>query len=238
MDSEDARMDTPYVAIDLEVVVSTQDEARRRHDPGGPPVVVSARHQSGGRGRSGSRWEVADVALAVSVALSSPWPPAHISRLALLAGLTAHETLSPMRPDLSLKWPNDILAPEGKVAGVLVEGSGASVVVGMGANLWWADPPAGYATVLSEPPADGLRTELAADFARAMLRRALGPSEPWGRSRYRAICSTLGRRISWEPEGEGVATDIDQLGRLVVRTGPGVEVALSSGEISHLRSLD
>ncbi|MDH3308843.1 MAG: biotin--[acetyl-CoA-carboxylase] ligase [Acidimicrobiia bacterium] len=230
-------MDTPYVAIDLEAVVSTQDEARKRHDPGGPPVVVSARHQSGGRGRSGSRWEVADVALAVSVALSSPWPVAQIPLLALLAGLTAHETLSPMRPDLSLKWPNDVLAPEGKVAGVLVEGSGASVVVGLGANLWWANPPAGYATILPERPADNLRTELAAGFAGAMVRRALGTPERWERSGYRAVCSTLGRRVCWEPDGEGVATDIDQLGRLVVLTESGVEVALSSGEISHLRPL-
>jgi BirA family biotin operon repressor/biotin-[acetyl-CoA-carboxylase] ligase len=88
-------------------------------------VVVVAGHQSAGRGRLGRRWEApAGTNLLVSILLR-PELPAEQRHLAAavvaLAAAEAVEDLADLR--LGVKWPNDLLAPDGrKVAGVLAEG--------------------------------------------------------------------------------------------------------------------
>src|SRR2546423_3106353 len=55
-----------------------------------------------------------------------------------LAGAEAVDRVSGVRP--SLKWPNDLVVGDRKLAGVLAETDGAAVVVGIGVNLNWPDP--------------------------------------------------------------------------------------------------
>jgi BirA family biotin operon repressor/biotin-[acetyl-CoA-carboxylase] ligase len=57
-------------------------------------------------------------------------PPA--PTLALVAAVALHDALG---PGLTIKWPNDIMAGEAKLAGILLERAGDAVVVGFGANL-------------------------------------------------------------------------------------------------------
>src|ERR1700728_417434 len=146
------------------------DEARRGAPDG---VVAVAEHQSAGRGRLGRRWEAPSGAnLLVSVLLRPPLP-AELRHLAsAVVGLAAVDAAAPLGLELGLKWPNDILAGDGrKLAGVLAEadltpdgpGDGptggrlAPIVVGIGINVNWpvtdADLPAdlvGAATSLRQ----------------------------------------------------------------------------------------
>ncbi|WP_460032123.1 biotin--[acetyl-CoA-carboxylase] ligase [Megalodesulfovibrio paquesii] len=72
------------------------------------------------------------------------WPAEGVlaGQLAFLgAGLAIAETLGRMNVDVKIKWPNDILLNGRKVAGLLVEERGGSMVVGLGINLAWAPSP-------------------------------------------------------------------------------------------------
>lgn len=230
-------MATPYSVKVLNETSSTQDEARRQFTPGTPSVVVAHR-QSVGRGRSGAEWLNAPRSLAVSVAFRPTWDSGSWPLIPLIAGLAARQV---MEPTVSLKWPNDVEKDGDKVAGILVEasaggdGDGGSVVIaGMGANLYWPDAPVGMAGLRGEDPGSELAPRLGVAWATALLQFMDAPSGQWPRADYREACSTLGRSISWEPAGTGLAVDIGEDGSLVVETADGVR-RLTSGAVRHVR---
>lgn len=62
------------------------------------------------------------------------------STLAFVAALAAHDMVRQIAPHVAvqLKWPNDVLSADGaKLCGILLERTGAAVVIGIGANLVW-----------------------------------------------------------------------------------------------------
>ncbi len=224
-------MATPYVRFHHETIASTQDEARRLLADH-PAVVVSASSQSAGRGRHGRSWVTAPQALAVSVAFVPSWPPETWPRLTLVAGLAAREAIG---GELRLKWPNDLIRDGAKVGGILTEADSAGVVVGLGVNLCWPDPPNGYGACWPSPRPETQVVDLADRFAAALLRRMEADPTAWGQEAYRSVCETLGRRIRWEPNGLGVASDIASDGSLLVETASGV-VAIAAGEVWEVRA--
>ena len=223
-------MATEYVAHHLDQVGSTQDEARARFSD--RPQLVTATNQADGRGRSGSSWMNAPRALAASVALSVTWPEATIPVLTLMAGMAARQVLD---DDLLLKWPNDLVTATGeKVAGILAERSDDVVVVGLGANLYWPDPPAGMVAIWATDPGPDAPREIAEQWTDVLLAAvAVGPGG-WDRSAYRLRCVTLGADVIWEGGDGGKAVDIDESGGLVVESSQG-RVVLRSGQVSDVR---
>jgi BirA family biotin operon repressor/biotin-[acetyl-CoA-carboxylase] ligase len=104
--------------------------------------------QEGGRGRHGRPWESIEGNFFGStlIQLTQTDPPA--PSLALAAGLAlieAAEMAAPGAP-LLLKWPNDLMLGDAKLAGILLERSGDQVVAGFGINLAGAPPIAGRKT--------------------------------------------------------------------------------------------
>lgn len=198
--------------------------ARERFD--GLPVLVVARGQTQGRGRSGSGWETADRALAASLAFSHD--DQETRPLSLMAGVAAVWATE----GTSLKWPNDVIREGLKVGGILVERSGGLTVVGLGLNLWWASPPEAAGALFSEDPGERAHTEIGALWAAEMME--LVESAGWPIEVYREMCDTLGLEITWEPDGRGRAVDIADDGALVVERTSGLE-SLHSGAIRHLR---
>ena len=96
-----------------------------------------ALHQQGGRGRHGRPWQSVEGnfhgSTLIQIRPDDPPAPA----LALVAGLALIETLQVEAPGapLSLKWPNDLMLGDAKLAGILLERSGDRVVAGFGINL-------------------------------------------------------------------------------------------------------
>lgn len=128
--------------------------------------MVTARHQSGGRGRRGRSWgDVTGGSFLFSLLLEFDSLPANPGMLPLLAGLcvleAAESALASLHPGLaaqsrfSLKWPNDVLITRndvtGKLAGVLLEsrltGQRMRLVTGVGLN--WSSSPASDGAVFS-----------------------------------------------------------------------------------------
>lgn len=206
--------------------------------------VIVAESQTAGRGRLGRSWSAPPRSgLAFSVLLRPTVPVARLGWIPLLTGVAVTEALRRIAEvDAQLKWPNDVLIDERKVAGILAERAGAAVVVGVGLNvsLSAAELPVPTATSLKIAEAATLDRD---PLLRAILRQFATVYAEWLESdslgeSYRGLSATIGRQVRVElPGGEtldGEARDIDDFGRIVVRTADG-DRALSAGDIVHLR---
>ncbi len=217
-------MATPYLQIRVDEVPSTQDFAKSRLED--LPLLVVAQRQTAGRGRSGAGWTTAPRALAASIAFQVD--PDESRPFSLVAGVAATRTESA----LGLKWPNDLMIDDSKVGGILVERASAVVVVGMGLNLWWPDPPDGYGALSSDDPGAKVHAEIAGLWAAELMQLVDG--EGWPVDEYRDRCVTIGKSISWEPDGSGLAVDVNVAGELVVEADGDIR-AIRSGAVSHIR---
>lgn len=127
-----------------------------------------ANHQTAGRGRRGTQWVdetgrclTFSVALEYAVGTALPTP---LPAFALVAGLAVMTAAEPYRadplPPIQLKWPNDLVLGDGKLAGLLIEarqqGSIGRIVIGCGLNLL---PPGGFQPTGTSLAAAGLLTE-------------------------------------------------------------------------------
>src|SRR5262249_7355107 len=102
------------------------------------PLWLTAQQQTAGRGRRGRIWVSEPGNLFASLLLADPSPPARAPELSFVAALAVHDATATLLPGaasrLALKWPNDVLIDGKKFCGILVEGEGAAVVVGIGVN--------------------------------------------------------------------------------------------------------
>jgi BirA family biotin operon repressor/biotin-[acetyl-CoA-carboxylase] ligase len=151
----DAGID-PEVRASIESVnlLRTVDSTNRcaLEDPPAVPGrgrVWLAEHQTAGRGRRGRRWvSVYGGNLYMSLGWSFDLPMARLGGLSLVAGAVVAEVLEESGSSgHGLKWPNDVLVGESKLAGILLEAAGeaagpAVAVIGIGINLRLSDPAA------------------------------------------------------------------------------------------------
>jgi BirA family transcriptional regulator, biotin operon repressor / biotin---[acetyl-CoA-carboxylase] ligase len=240
------------------VTGSTNADLLARAADGEPEgAVLVAEQQSAGRGRLGRAWlSPPRAALTFSVLLRpASVPRARLGWLPLLAGVAVAAAVRDVAEvDAQLKWPNDVLAGEGKVAGILAEAAGDAVVVGIGVNVSTEPaefPPPGPgalpATSLRLEHARSLdRTRLLAGILAGLERRYRAWSQVFGdtersglRAEYTRLCATLGRRVRVELPGgralDGLAAGVDADGRLLVSVPPDADLPVAAGDIVHLR---
>lgn len=244
----------------LEVVQSTGSTnadllARHRSGEDIDGLVLIAEHQSAGRGRQGRSWSTparSQIALSVGVGAGGLQPAAW-GWLPLLTGVAVvdavHATTG-LQP--GLKWPNDIVVRdtqtgEGKLGGILAEMAAPVIVVGLGLNvtLTAQEAPDSRATsllMLGSTMLDrsALLGSILAELTERIDRwRTLGGADPSLVGDYRRHSRTLGTRVRALMPGDreivGIATDIGDLGQLLIDTGRET-VAVSAGDITHLRT--
>src|SRR5215468_10429170 len=92
-----------------------------RGEPEG--VVLAAEEQTAGRGRMGRTWVAPPYAALTFSLLTRPGvPPARRGWLPLLAGVAVATAVTELTGvEARLKWPNDVLVGEAKLAGILAE---------------------------------------------------------------------------------------------------------------------
>lgn len=149
-----------WTIVRRDAVESTMDELNALADAGAPGgTVVIARSQTAGRGRAGRTWMSApDSGLFLSALHRTDLPIPRLGPLPLLVGVAVAEAIEALGgPICRLKWPNDVLAPGGKIAGVLIasrsDGERARFVnIGIGVNSFASrdELPAGAASIFSE----------------------------------------------------------------------------------------
>lgn len=117
---------------------------------GGAPhgAVVTARHQTAGRGRHGRAWDAEPgESLLLTVVLRPSLDAARLGLIAVAAGLAVAEAVQAWGVGAAVKWPNDVRVGRRKLAGVLAQAShgagGPTVLLGVGLNVRQRSFPAG-----------------------------------------------------------------------------------------------
>jgi BirA family biotin operon repressor/biotin-[acetyl-CoA-carboxylase] ligase len=202
-------------------------------------LVRVAAFQSAGRGRMGRVWDAAPGdCLLVSVLLRPDDRASELHRLTQAVALAAADACASVggfRPEL--KWPNDLLVNERKLAGILAEslvegGSVAAVVVGMGLNVLAAPPGAISATEAAGRAVQRL------ELLDAFLGALSGLDLTVVATRYRAELATIGRWVRVDRPGgivEGRAVDVADDGRLLIEEAGGGRTEIAAGDVIHLR---
>jgi BirA family biotin operon repressor/biotin-[acetyl-CoA-carboxylase] ligase len=220
-------------------------------------LVVAADHQTAGRGRLGRRWEAPPGRnLLVSILLRPAVPVEQLhlcTAVVALAAASACARGGGLEP--SLKWPNDLVVGQRKLAGILAESTPGAVVVGIGVNVGWPAPAGQPGEPEVPPDLEAVATSLWRETGRrvdpgALLGLLLEDLEPRvadlasaeGRRRqgaeYRRRCATLGQRVRVELDGEtvtGHAADITPEGHLIVDVGACLRT-VTAGDVVHLRA--
>ncbi len=192
-------------------------------------VVAVADEQHAGRGRLGRSWIAPPgAALLVSVLLRPQLPIERTHLVTLAAALAALDAL----PDAGagVKWPNDVVVDDRKLAGILAEADGSgAVVVGMGCNVrddWFPEELRDTATAFRIE-----RTELLVAWLRAYHARLAALDDVLADAVEHS--ATLGRHVRVQlAHGtiEGIATALTDEGYLVVN-----DRVITAGDVIHLR---
>jgi BirA family biotin operon repressor/biotin-[acetyl-CoA-carboxylase] ligase len=223
------------------------DEARAGAAEG---TVSVAAYQTEGRGRRGRTWTaLPNASLLVSVLLRPSTLPSdrrHLVTAAMsLAAVAACEEVAGFRP--GVKWPNDLVVEDRKLAGMLAEVDGDAIVVGLGMNLNWptGELPQGAVSVegVSGRPVDPGQMLAALLIHLEHRCRQLSDAGGWSAiaGDARASSATIGRQVRVEMAERtvvGLAEGIDDLGHLHVRTVGGASLEVTAGDVVHLRSAE
>jgi len=235
-----------YRLASFDTINSTNVEARARVNVGERgPLWLATAHQTAGVGRRQRAWISPPGNLACSVIETLKTDHAGAATLGFAAGLaleTALRQVSGEAASFRLKWPNDVLAGEAKLAGILIEveatPDGLVAVAGMGVNVVAA--PEGTPYPATSLKALGIATDTEALFA------AL--SDAWAewfsvwdhgrgfaeiRMQWLARAAGLGAPIEMRQGDrvvEGMFETIDEAGRLVVSHNGGTST-VSAGDV-------
>ncbi|MDN4546165.1 bifunctional biotin--[acetyl-CoA-carboxylase] ligase/biotin operon repressor BirA [Pseudomonas sp. C32] len=237
-----------WPALAYDSIDSTNAEALRLIERGqAAPFLVLAERQTAGRGRRGRKW-VSPFAENVyySLVLRIDGGMRQLEGLSLVVGLAVMQTLRELSiPGVGLKWPNDVLVGQKKIAGILLELVGdpadvCHVVLGVGINVNM------QATDEVDQQWTSMRLESGKVFDRNHLVAALGATL----QRYLALHQAggfLAIQAEWEQNHlwqgrdvsliagvnkiDGQVVGIDSQGALRLRVG-GVEKVFSGGELS------
>lgn len=224
---------------------STNDdamEAARAGAPHGALFVADA--QSRGRGRRGARWSSPPGEnLLLSLLVRPELSLERAGTLTLAVGLTLREVAAArVAGPVRVKWPNDVLVGDKKLAGILLEsqleaGRVTAIVIGVGLNVSMRELPEdleGIATSLGlegdpSPSREAVLVELLAALERRLAvhqRQGLAPVL----AELRTHDALLGRRVRVE-RLEGVAAGIADDGALLVSADDGEPARVRSGSV-------
>jgi BirA family biotin operon repressor/biotin-[acetyl-CoA-carboxylase] ligase len=219
-------------------VGSTNDIAIDMARSGAPEgTVVLAQSQSKGRGRRGREWfDKPGESILMSAILRPDIPLNRYSELAFAAAVAVAECVEAecgLQP--SLKWPNDVLVREKKLAGILIESAEDAAIVGIGVNVKQTAFPPELSSATSIALENGRCTDVET-LTRALISRLFSISAldfEEIAARWRKYMWGIGRLVEVASEGDtitgsiaGIDTDgallIDQDGktrRVVASTG-------------------
>jgi BirA family transcriptional regulator, biotin operon repressor / biotin---[acetyl-CoA-carboxylase] ligase len=227
----------------FQTIGSTMTEASRLASAGAADsTVVVAEEQTSGVGRLGRSWvSEAEVGIYVSVLLRLKLPPANLPVASLLAGLATAEAIeASTHLACDLRWPNDVLINERKVAGVITQLVEDCVIAGIGINANNQLLPANLRTTASSlllasgriQSREIILAQLLESFDTfASLLASRGP-EAILRAFTAASSYVMDRRIIVEENGiRGTTAGLDGDGFLLVRSAEGHMQRVSSGGV-------
>lgn len=234
----------------LDTVDSTLLEAERQAAAGHTgPLVICALSQTGGIGRHGRRWSSPPGNLYWTILLDAAADRPRDAGLAFAAGLAVRDALIALgvpAPRLTLKWPNDILLDDRKLAGILAQsvltGTRAHTIVGIGLNRVTCPPDTAFPATsfaiagLPVPDLAALRDAVTAAF---LARRAQWHRDglPPLRDAVAACLYGIGAPCKIARDRDrtdtltGINEGLDPSGALRLRTADGIEHTIIAGDV-------
>lgn len=244
-----------YRLLAFDEIDSTNAEGMRLAATGETgPLWIWARTQTLGRGRSGRTWTSVPGNLYASLLIRLDCPSDVVHQLSLLAGVAAYDAIrsAALRAGaavagLRLKWPNDVLIGEAKMAGILPEstrmpGAPGAVVAAVGVGINLAGHPEGLGRTVTDFAAQGCRIdpadmlgELAVAMEGWLGRWANGAGFAHVREAWLQRAGPAGERVTvntGRERVEGIFVGIDGQGALVLRDPSGAERRFTYGDVT------
>lgn len=197
-----------------------------------------ALRQTAGRGRQGRAWFDGAGNFMGSTIVHLVKGDPDTASLALVAGIALHASLLPMVPQACLKWPNDVMVGHAKLAGILLEREGNTVIVGIGVNLTVAPAVDDRETVavadfLSPPSPESFAETLARAFAKELERWRTAGMAPILRH-WQDAAHPIGTPLVISGEGglSGTFAGLDESGALQLRLADGTTRKVNAGEVN------
>jgi BirA family transcriptional regulator, biotin operon repressor / biotin---[acetyl-CoA-carboxylase] ligase len=238
----------------FDVLESTNTEALNQAQLGAAEgLCVVARRQTAGRGRYGRTWvSERDAGLYFSVVLRPQISARDLPLITLMAGVAVHDTLQSYGIMPDIKWVNDVLVNDKKIAGILAETTetdrGLAVVVGIGVNMTSANfPPELVMTATSLEDVSTARVSRGDLIDRLMdhlgiaydlLQDKAGPAKIIADWTKRSSYSS-GKVVRAALENEtvtGVTDGLEVNGALRIKRSDGTTVIVHAGDVERLRA--
>jgi BirA family biotin operon repressor/biotin-[acetyl-CoA-carboxylase] ligase len=233
---------------------STNEDAYKLAEDGAVEgTVVFADSQSRGKGRLGRRWESPQgVNLYCSVILRPPIPPVRAAQMTFLSSVAVARTIiSTTSLNPSIKWPNDLIINNGKVAGLLNEMSGETekinfIILGIGVNINMssAQLPEGLRHPASSLFLESGRPVKRTDFAKGLLEELdrlydsyLNHGFAPVREEWLSLCNSIDREVMVDFQNQriqGIAKGIDEEGALLLQPPEGKVERVLAGDVTVL----
>jgi BirA family transcriptional regulator, biotin operon repressor / biotin---[acetyl-CoA-carboxylase] ligase len=202
-------------------------------------VWLRAVEQTAGRGRLGRDWvsRPGNLYASTLVRLRPHDPPA--ATLALVIAVAAEEVLRGWRATPLIKWPNDLMIGDAKIAGILLERSGDTVIIGIGVNLAHHPENLGRAVTsfallgLGAPNPNVVQIDLAESFERwlAIWRGSLEPVRKRWLERAHPAGTALSVRLPGQEPLAGLFEGLDADGALRLRLASGEVQVVHAGDV-------
>ncbi len=235
-----------YGRVVFETIDSTLSEAARRASELTEPLWILSEEQTAARGRRGRVWATPKGNFAGTLMMRRVDAPAVAALRSFVASLALRRVFVAVTRGegaFALKWPNDVLLNDGKVAGILLETIGDHLAVGIGVNLAHApgadqvEPGAlrpvslvGETGITVSPSA--FLDALAAEYATLETQFRTYGFAPI-RTAWLAHAARLGEEIvarTTHAETRGIFEDVDEHGSLILRTAKG-RVAVTAADV-------
>ena len=224
--------------IKLEETESTNTFAKALLKSGelcAPFTLVYTENQLSGRGRLGRVW-LSQKGETLCMSLIAPFP--HNPAITLLSALGVHRALRTItNADIKIKWPNDLIADNKKLCGILTESTDKAAVIGIGINLNTKAFPleiAHKATSLALIEKKNYSPETVAKSVAtsiiSILEETKGTLTEEALSLYTSLCANLGREVTFR-EHTATAVGIAPDGCLIAECGNKTEY-INSGEVT------
>ena len=128
-----------FNCIYFEELDSTNSYAKRNIDSLNNYDVIIANNQTSGRGRLSRKWHADNKSLTFSIVIKDTRIINDFASLSLLSAVAIYNTLIKYVPNVSLKWPNDVIVNNKKISGILMEAVSfnelSSLILGIGINV-------------------------------------------------------------------------------------------------------
>jgi BirA family biotin operon repressor/biotin-[acetyl-CoA-carboxylase] ligase len=236
-----------------ESVGSTSTEAKVMLSEGANEgLIVFAITQTAGRGRRGRSWLSPVGGLYFSILLNARLGDDKTPLMGLLCACAVRRALFSLGVNVEVKWPNDLLVGDKKIAGILSEAvtidnetTGLVIGIGVNQNCPVSDMPPGLewptTSVIDEIGSETSIESLLCDIVNEIdsLLKIVETNSSYSAviEEWRKTSTTLGKPVRVHEDGQitdGIALDIQEDGALLVKTENGI-VSVLLGDVHHLR---